>query len=198
MSPRERVMAVLNGEEPDRCPVDYWATGEVTKSLYEHTGAADELDLYRRLAVDKLVIVNVNYPKVEPGPEDEPRNMWGVPLRGIQAGDAYYSEFAHAPMQDFEEISELEDYPYWPDPNNYLYDEAVQKSRVTHEDFAVLGSWVSFFEIYCQLRGLEQGLMDLIEDPDFVEAALDKIESIQTRMMEEYFRRGTGRLIWYS
>ena len=28
MTPRERWLAVLNGEMPDRLPMDYWATGE--------------------------------------------------------------------------------------------------------------------------------------------------------------------------
>jgi hypothetical protein len=30
MTPRERWLALLAGEKPDRIPTDYWATGEVT------------------------------------------------------------------------------------------------------------------------------------------------------------------------
>ena len=43
----------------------------------------------------------------------------------------------------------------------------------------MIGPWVSLFEIYCQLRGLKQSLMDLLEAPELVEAILDRVESIQ-------------------
>jgi hypothetical protein len=33
MTPKERWLAVLNGEKPDRLPLDYWATPEATANL---------------------------------------------------------------------------------------------------------------------------------------------------------------------
>lgn len=115
--------------------------------------------------------------------------MWGVPLKNIQAGEANYAEFGTAPMADYTTPASIENYLWWPKVNRFDYDGAVALAKRASRDYAVVGPWVSFFEIYCQLRGLEQAMMDLIEDPDLVEAILDRIESIQTEMMKRFFAR---------
>ena len=46
MTSRERWLACLRGERPDRVPTDYWATGEVTNRLIEELGVGDADGLY--------------------------------------------------------------------------------------------------------------------------------------------------------
>ena len=41
MTPKERWLAVLNGQKPDRVPMDYWATTEATEKLVKHLGCRD-------------------------------------------------------------------------------------------------------------------------------------------------------------
>ena len=38
MTPKERWLAVLNREKPDRIPMDYWATGEATEKVMKYLG----------------------------------------------------------------------------------------------------------------------------------------------------------------
>ena len=76
--------------------------------------------------------------------------------------------------------------------DRFDYDGAVALAQRASQDYAVIGPWVSFFEIYCQLRGLEQSMMDLVEYPDLVEAILDRIEAIQTEMMKRFFARAAA------
>ena len=38
MIPRERVLAALNHDQPDRCPCDYFATPEINRALQERFG----------------------------------------------------------------------------------------------------------------------------------------------------------------
>lgn len=54
MTPKERVMAVINHEPVDRIPLDYWATGEVTEALMKHLRTEKVTDLYNRLNIDKI------------------------------------------------------------------------------------------------------------------------------------------------
>jgi uroporphyrinogen decarboxylase len=122
------------------------------------------------------------------------RTMWGVPLRGIQTGDSYYAEFGAAPLAAFETAASLDDYPHWPAADQFDFDGAVEKAEAASREFAVIGPWVSHFEIYCQMRGLEQAMVDLALDPDYVDAVLDRIESIQTEMMKRFFARARGSL----
>ncbi len=122
------------------------------------------------------------------------RTMWGAPLQEIQAGQARYAEFGAAPLADCQTPADIENYPWWPQVDLFDYDAAVSLAQRASPDYAVIGPWVSFFEIYCQLRGLEQAMVDLVENPDWVEAILDRVEAIQTGMMKKFFARAARHL----
>lgn len=204
MTPRGRVLAILNRQPVDRIPVDLWHTPEIGQLLRAHFGAADDLALYRAMQLDKIVWDFIDYRTgdgasagAQSGAGAEgagDRTMWGVPLRGIQAGAAHYAEFGDAPMKDCDSPRQLDEYPWWPQPDRFDYDKADALARRAAPDFAVIGPWVSCFEIYCQLRGLEQAMVDLALDPDLVDAILDRVEAIQTEMMRRFFAR-SGRLL---
>jgi len=195
MTPKERVLAVLERKPVDRLPVDLWHTPEIGRALQKHFGVHDDLAMYKALGLDKIVFVFMEYctgHKEKAGSfigaeTTGNRTMWGVPLKGIQTGSAYYDEVSDAPLKGYESPGALDDYPYWPDPNRFDYADALERAKRASRDFAVLGPWVSCFEIYCQLRGLEQSMMDLIENSALVEAVLDRVESIQTEMMKRFF-----------
>jgi uroporphyrinogen decarboxylase len=112
--------------------------------------------------------------------------MWGTPLEPVKAGQATYHEFGDPPLKDYNDSDSLDDYPLWPDPDRFDYEAMLKIAQEASEDFTVLGPWVSFFEIYCQMRGLEQAMMDVVLAPDLVEATLDRIELCQTEMMRRY------------
>ncbi|MFO1530206.1 MAG: hypothetical protein U1F77_10885 [Kiritimatiellia bacterium] len=101
MTPRERVLAALDRNPTDRTPVDLWVTPEVLDSLRRHTGETDELAVYQRLGLDKIVWVFPGYGSGRFDPnEGEGRTMWGVPTRMIRAGAATYQEFGEPPLGD--------------------------------------------------------------------------------------------------
>jgi uroporphyrinogen decarboxylase len=199
MTPRERILAILHRRPVDRLPVDLWHTPEIGALLRQHCGVADDLAMYQALGLDKIVWVFLDYQTAAgeraggqsgAGAEDGgSRTLWGVPLRDIQAGAAHYAEFGVAPLTGYDTPGSLADYPWWPSVERFDYDGAVTQARHAAQHFAVIGPWVSLFEIYCQLRGLEQSLMDLLEAPELVEAILDRVESIQTEMMRRFLAR---------
>jgi uroporphyrinogen decarboxylase len=204
MNSRERILAVLKREPVDRLPVDLWHTPEVGAALRRHVNVADDLALYRALGLDKIVWVFVDYraesgdhagglPGAEPAPAGG-RTQRGTPLRPIQAGDAQYSECASAPLQEFSSAASLEGYPWWPSVERFDYEDAANRAKIAARDFAVIGPWVSLLEIYTQLRGAEQAMIDLIENEELVTAALDRIEAIQTEMMRRFFARAAQHL----
>lgn len=204
MNPKERILATLDRRPVDRLPVDLWHTPEIGAALQRHFGVTDDLSVYRALGLDKIVWDFMDYRTDEgdragaqsgAGAETAgTRTMWGVPLHGVQAGDAYYMEFESAPMAGYDTPDTLDRYPWWPRVDRFDYDGAVAKARAASAEYAVIGPWVSFFEIYCQLRGLEQSMIDLIDSPELVDAILDRIEAIQTAMMKEFFPRVRGHL----
>jgi len=202
MNPRERILAVLNREPVDRMPVDLWHTPEIESALKAHFKVRDDFAMWRALGLDKIVWVFMEYRADEGENRGSQvgaqaagsRTMWGVPLKEIRAGEAVYQEFVEPPLAGCEKPSDLERYPFWPDPERFDYEAADRLARRAAKEFAVIGPWVSFFEIYCQLRGFERALMDLAVNPAFLEAALDRIEEIQTGMMRRFFQRSADVL----
>ncbi len=61
MTPRERWLAVLNHEHPDRVPLDYWATPEATDNLKRHLGCSSEKELFDALHIDAPIKVESRY-----------------------------------------------------------------------------------------------------------------------------------------
>jgi uroporphyrinogen decarboxylase len=204
MTHRQRILAVLDRQPVDRLPVDLWHTPEVAAMLRDHFGAADDFTMWKALGLDKIVWNFIGYRNEEgenagaqsgAGAESGGgRTMWGVPLRNIQAGEANYAEFGEAPLDGYDSPGSLDDYPWWPSLDRFDYEGALTLARRASPDYAVIGPWVSLFEIYCQMRGLEQSMMDLMEDPELVDAILDRIETIQTAMMERFLPLAKGHL----
>jgi uroporphyrinogen decarboxylase len=159
--------------------------------------------MWRALGLDKIVWDFIDY-KTDAGraggqsgagaESGGDRTMWGVPLKNIQAGEAHYAEFGDAPLTGYDTPASLDDYPWWPQVECFDYDGATALAERAARNYAVIGPWVSFFEIYCQLRGLEQSMMDLVESPELVEAILDRVESLQTEMMKRFFARAGKNL----
>lgn len=201
MTARERVLAILNREPVDRLPVDIWHTDEILGMLKAHFGVTDDFELYHRMGVDKIVWV---FPQYRASDSDgvagsthdgqAERSMWGTPLREVRAGKARYQEFGEPPLQGYERPGDLDDYPHWPDPDRFDYAAMSDLARRASESFTVLGPWVSLFEIYCQMRGIEHALLDVAANPELVIAALDRIEHCQTKMMKRFFEQADGHV----
>lgn len=215
MNSRQRVLAALEGKPADRPPVDLWYTDEVREALYtENSGAInealstggsatprsfdpprEEVILWRLLGLDKIISVSPVYAgEVRTIPKGADRvTPWGGALKTVQSGQSEYLEYAEYPLAGMEEPEELDAYPWWPDPEAYDLSPIFAWLDLYGGEFATNGPWVSIFEIYCAMRGLEEAMVDLLANPEFAVAAFDRIESIQTRLIERILTEGRRR-----
>lgn len=185
MNARASIQAVLRGERPARIPLDLWVTPEIQRDLERVCGTTA---WERALGVDRLFWVGPAYPfspeLVDTGTR---RTPWGVRLRPVRSGAAVYEEVDERPLAGLEDPRALDDYPWWPDPELCLVEDGAARARaITRGGHATLGPWISVFEIYCGMRGLEDAFVDVAEDTPFLHAALDRIWAIQTRMLERF------------
>lgn len=201
MTPRSRVRAILNRQPVDRLPVDMWHTDEVEQALHRHFGTTDALALYQRMGLDKIVWFSPIYNAPDgSGPTGSLHftaancTMWGTPLKTMQAGAATYQEFGTPPLSEYDVPEALDDYPYWPDVERFDYEAMTAVAAAAAEHFVAMGPWISLFEVYCQLRGLETALGDLIRRPGYVQAVLDRIEGVQTALLRRFLRQAAGYL----
>ena len=188
MNSKERILNILDRKPVDRLPVDIWHTSEVYADLAKHFNVDNEIDLYEKMGVDKWYWIAPAYEgslaeKIDGADSVTP---WGIQMRTVQSGLSLYGERVSSTFESYT-LENIDEYPYWPDPDKFNYKIAAATTENVSRKFATLGPWVSFYEIYCGMRGLEKAMMDLALEPDFVNAALDRIEHAQTEMMKKLF-----------
>ena len=188
MAPHQRIQATIERKAVDRVPVDVWLAPEVLAELKAHAGTDDEYEVYQKLGIDRIAWIFPGYGSEKFDPNDsEGRDPWGVPTVKVKSGLATYQEYGQGPLADYEDPNQLDDYPLWPDPARFDYAAAkALAERARSFGFATIGPWISHFEIYCHMRGMENALMDVIAEPGFLAAALDRIDRIQTAMLERF------------
>jgi len=192
MTPRERWEAVLRREKPDRVPMDYWATGEATKKLMAYLGVSDLWAVYRRLHVDPCWNVGGRYVGPQP-PAGE--DIFGCRFRSVAYATGTYSECVHHPLAQYTSVEEIERNYAWPIPDWWDYSH-IRKEAAEHEDMAVKGGGSEPFLKYCQLRGLEQGFVDLVENPEIVHYCLDKLFDLAYVNTQRIFDQIPGRVLY--
>ena len=203
MSSRERVLAAINHEEPDRVPIVIGASNATGMKVAPYRG------LKQLLGLDGEDRYIYDWPELGTVLPDEPvlerlhsdvrgvfdsfpaatiaRNRarpahspfvddWGSGQVEVEDGTWYP---AVHPMADATTIEAIERYP-WPDMDDptrvaHLHDEAARLAA--DGQYAILATpWLLFpFERAFAMQGLEQFLMNLAAEPEFAEALLRAI-----------------------
>ncbi|MBN2389411.1 MAG: uroporphyrinogen-III decarboxylase-like protein [Anaerolineae bacterium] len=171
MTPKERWLAVLWREKPDRVPMDYWGTPEATEKIMQHLGCATVDEMFARLHIDRPLDVGPCYigPPPEPGCD-----MYGCRRRDVDYGTGTYSEVVYHPLAQYTSVDEIEDKYTWPTPDWFDY-SIIPEQLEGNEHRPVRGGGSEPFLEYTYLRGLEQAYMDLALNPEMVHYCLDKL-----------------------
>jgi uroporphyrinogen decarboxylase len=195
MTSRQRVLAAIDHKEPDRVPIDVGGSsfstiiGEAYERLKVHLGIESEtryMKVKSRSAILDERIARRLHADTRPLLVGSPdgwqdvyfddgsfRNEFGVVWR--KAGDGHYAPTGN-PLGEAT-LADLDRFP-WPDPRNPGRVRGLrEQARQLHEgtDFAVVLSLpVGFVHLSQYLRGYEQWLMDIILNPEFLDALLDQ------------------------
>lgn len=152
MTPRERWLSVLRRRRPDRPPMDYWATPEVTQSLMSHFGFSTLRELYERLHIDVPFKPKPRYigPKI-------PKNqgVYGCRYRDISYGAGTYRECILHPLKQFNTVEGIEKNYSWPHTDLYDY-SSISEDTAKWGDYPIEGGGSEPFLDYKNLRGQEQ------------------------------------------
>ena len=204
MSARQRVLKALNHEVPDRVPIDLggFQTGihrQAYISLLEHLGRKEDVtlmdpvqqlarpsaDVLERFHVDMRYVFAHGPDSFQGGIEQNERGgrLWhdladefGV-VWSMPDDQPLYMDISHHPLAEAT-IEELEDYPFpkGDDPTRFtgVRDEAARlRSETPYALSTGIGGVV--YETCWYLRGLERWFTDMIENPAFCAALLDKM-----------------------
>jgi uroporphyrinogen decarboxylase len=210
MLPRERVLAALNHEEPDRIPIDLGSTKVSGICLDAYAGLLRALGLRARepRVVDRsqglagpdedvLEALGVDFRSVWTNPPSggEPPltregeyevyvNEWGCRVRRPVSGGLYFDLMEPAMKEP--SLEALERFP-WPDVDDPARYEGLreQARRLRDETpYAVVGHCdfgTDMLGTFLSFRGYTEAMLDLAAYPDFAEAFMDKMAGLGVR-----------------
>ncbi len=203
MTSRERVLASLNHETPDRVPIDLggFQTGIHVRAyadLLDFLGLMEPIsildpvqqlarpseEVLERFRVDTRyfgahgpesfaggIEQNVREGRLWHDLRDEFGVVWSMP-----DDQGLYMDISHHPLADAS-IRDVERYPF-PDGNDPTRFTGVREHarRLRNETPHALCTYIGgvVYEIGWYMRGLERWFMDMIEEPAFCEAVLDR------------------------
>ena len=216
LTPRERVLTVLNHEVPDRVPVILGAsnaTGISTpayRNLKKHLGLeGEERYLYdwpelgavlpeeamlERLHSDVRGVLDREPLRVRETNRSRPEgtpyvNSWGV---GSVEGDPGTWFPAIHPLAETHAIADLESYP-WPDMNDptrvaHVRAEA-QKLRDENRHAILATPWLAFpLERAFAMQRMDRFMLNMGRHPDFARALLAKTTELCKTLMDNFLR----------
>jgi uroporphyrinogen decarboxylase len=210
---RDRVIAALSHEEPDRCPMqisftpefanrlraDLEARGLVAPSgraIHNPHGGGNTNEL--EIALDEdLILTSVGWANSYYQEPDVYTDEWGVTWRSqpyaTPFGTGRYTEMVGRPLASDAAIASYRA----PDPDRpELYEEAGRVIRELGAEYYIVGVTVTtIWETAWALRGFEQLMMDLVAEPDVADAILEIPFRYHLRAAERLTRMGVD-MIW--
>ncbi len=191
ITPRERWLAVLNRDLPDRVPMDYWATPEATARLMAHLECGSFAQVAERFHIDMPVAVRPSY--VGP-PIPKGQDVFGCRFRRVDYGTGAYSECVHHPLAAYGSVEEIESNYSWPSPDWYDY-SGIPAQIEGKEHSPVRGGGSEPFLTYKELRGQEQAFTDLVLQPDMVHYCLDRLFDLCYRSTARIYETIPGKVM---
>ena len=197
MDSRERFELTMAHRQPDRVPIDYWATSEVNAKLLKHFGFSSQEQLLQRFDVDFRYIEGPKY--IGPGQtvrhDGLHEDHFGVVRRSVSYGEGAkagtYSEVVLYPLQQADSVEEIENYAKWPKPEHFDYECVKQQAadaRKTGKVVVFMGDRLNRcaqLKPAMYVRGVEQILMDVVANPEIAKTIFRKIADFYS----EYARR---------
>lgn len=171
MNSRERVLAALNHQKPDRVPCDYFGTPEIETALREHFNVATNDALLECLGIDlRQVLPDYVGPELKAFDNGAFEDIWGVIKAPVRNEFGAYNESQYLPFAEMTSLEQVEKHR-WPSADWYDFSTLRDKCR-QYEDYAVYLGRPGYMDLINGIafgRGVEQVLLDIaIEDPVFM------------------------------
>lgn len=182
MTPRERVLASLAHEQPDRTPCDFWAEAPAWRRLVAYVGYDNKDWLLEQLGVDVRHLD-------APGPQERDlgngvfQNLWGERYVYKPTPWGVMRQDVKGALAEAQSLSEFESFP-WPTP------DAIDRSRLKeqclrYDEYALLYGFADVWQRPALVRGWEQMFQDMIERPEWVHFLCKKFTDFY---LEDYTR----------
>ena len=191
MSNRERVLTAFSRRTPDKVPKRIQSGSHLSKLVRENTGS-DNPSKYFNMDIQQMVHYKPtensgDFSKYPSYDGVNSVNEWGI--RGLQG--------SHTPMRDFRTVNDVYEYPLPDVGASYRYEHLPEAIREIKEKKlpAVSGYECGSFEKLWALRGMENFLVDLLQEPEFLTPLIEKVSDLKAQIAAGYAKAGVD-VIW--
>jgi uroporphyrinogen decarboxylase len=206
MTSKERVQMAINHEEPDKVPLDSWMAPEVADELVKILNvdtSRDAFALGKRLGNDFFYRAvgfcegfSTIYDESKKVAENLYQDTFGIKWSYKRQAYGGYCEMVEHPLADIGKYSSFK----WPDPlavSKAGLEENRQLIARDGKQYGIIGAVAcSMLEGAWYLRGLDNFLMDLATDLDFVGDLLDHTMNHSLALSRELVKMGVDILWW--
>ena len=191
MDSRQRVICAAQRRRPDRPATSLRLTPEASADLRQYLGVSTEQQVLDTMDIDLRL---AGLPFVGPQDRSTPNiggegfDFWGIGYKKMETLTNTYYEFDYHPLAEAKTVQDVENYD-WPSLDWWDYDAVLDGIEQLHAAGrrAVMFFAGGAFETPWYLRGLEQFLTDLYEQPDIADAIC--------RRVEQYYRQRALRVL---
>ncbi len=194
MNGKERVLASLRRESPDRVPVFMW----FHPSTARHLAALLEIPQERLGEVMgddiRQTWVNNNYAMegiVHEHDGESHVDWWGI--KWVKEGE--YNQITDFPLSDASP-DEIEQYEFPTDREEDLLDLMVPVVEKSGDCFLGIDVSPCVFEMYWRLRGMEAGMLDLAAQPDVANELLGRCGDFAVSLAKKGCERFPVDWLW--
>jgi uroporphyrinogen decarboxylase len=182
MSPRERVLAAIAHESPDRIPRDFWAEPPAMNRLFAYVGHEDEERLLRELAIDLRHLDAAGPPPRELG-GGVFQNCWGERFVYRPTPWGPMREDVKGALSEAASLDQIEAFP-WPSPDDSDYSQ-LPALRRRHEEYALIYGFADVWQRPALVRGWEGMFLDMTVRPEWAHRLCRKFTDFY---LEDYTR----------
>jgi uroporphyrinogen decarboxylase len=168
MNSRQRVLSAVQHQGYDRIPVKHEGTPEVNQMLMEHFGLSNMEQLLRVVGDDFRYVEPVYCgPELRTFPDGSVEGYFGERYRYAKFEAGQYLEACYLPYANVHTLGEL-DRSHFPSADWFDYSTIrAQAERIREQGFAACcgtAGDMDFINSIARTRGMEQVMMDLVDD----------------------------------
>lgn len=190
MTSKERVLAALAHQVPDRVPVNYYGNGDINRRLQEHFKTPD---LAAALGVD-FRTVGPGYcgPRRHEDRGEVKVDNWGIRRRWTEHETGGYWDYCDWPLTEAT-VEEIEAWPM-PDPDAHDFSGVAAACEANREFCVAIGGagWPDIINGCGMLRTMEQVLVDLVTDDEAGLRLMDRRTDIQLEVARRTLEAARG------
>lgn len=198
MTPRENLLRAIRKEQPESVPFFFSLCEELEEQFRQRTGRQDYLSYYDipiRYVSLRPSLHPADYSPYYPSlPSHTVIDEYGV--AHVSHGFKHFSKMLH-PMENFSTPEEVYQFPLPDMLEDYRWEGLEEEVKKIHADgYAAIFTSIMVFEYTWYLRGMENLLCDMINDPEMAAACLNRMTRFQEKIAARVAALGVDMIIF--